>query len=233
MDWRPDSQPQSPLVLPDLPGLPGLSFNDHHDATTTTRFTPKFLTGSVSGYSPWPVTFGSSYLSASSAKTGQPLCANEEGWGPLSPYRWDFTPCFIDVWIASVAVFGVVFGVGALLWLYKKRAPRHDLSKNWHYYIKQVSLPDQPPSLLSSPPRQILSLTCEILSPSSPSSPSMSAFSSPSKSARTPPSGSVISASGPPPPPSSPSPSSSPSRASSTRACATPTPSYCSTGLAC
>jgi hypothetical protein len=36
----------------------------------------------------------------------QLLCANAEGWSPLSPFRYDFTPRFFDVWILTVAVFG-------------------------------------------------------------------------------------------------------------------------------
>ena len=65
----------------------------------------------------------------------QPLCGNEEGWGPISPFRYDFTPCFLDVWISVVAVFGVVFGAAAVWWLLKRRSPS-PVSKNWHFYTK-------------------------------------------------------------------------------------------------
>lgn len=68
----------------------------------------------------------------------QPLCGNEEGWGPLSPFRYDFTPCFIDVWVASVAVFGLVFGLGAIVWLVKTKKPT-EVGKGWHFWTKQVS----------------------------------------------------------------------------------------------
>lgn len=68
----------------------------------------------------------------------QPLCGNEEGWGPLSPFRYDFTPCFIDVWVASVAVFGLVFGLGAIVWLVKTKKPT-EAGKGWHFWTKQVS----------------------------------------------------------------------------------------------
>ena len=63
------------------------------------------------------------------------LCPNPEGWGPLSPYRYDFTPCFLDVWIVSVAVFGIVLGAGAIWYLMKRRTPS-PVSKNWHFYAK-------------------------------------------------------------------------------------------------
>lgn len=65
----------------------------------------------------------------------QTLCGNVEGWGPISPFRYDFTPCFLDVWISSVAVFGVVLGAGAIWFLLTKRSPS-PVSKNWHFYTK-------------------------------------------------------------------------------------------------
>lgn len=69
--------------------------------------------------------------------TKQPLCGNIEGWGPLSPFRYDFTPCFLDVWISAVAVFGMVFGSAALWYLLKKKIPQ-PVAKNWHFYTKLV-----------------------------------------------------------------------------------------------
>jgi ATP-binding cassette, subfamily C (CFTR/MRP), member 1 len=67
------------------------------------------------------------------------FCHNEEGWGPTSPYRWDFTPCFLDVWQAIVAAFGVVFGAGAI-WYLLKKCPPQPVGKNWHFYAKLVYL---------------------------------------------------------------------------------------------
>lgn len=67
----------------------------------------------------------------------QTLCGNIEGWGPISPFRYDFTPCFLDVWITSVACFGIVFGIGAIWFLLKRRLPS-PVSKNWHFYAKLV-----------------------------------------------------------------------------------------------
>ncbi|GAB7347940.1 hypothetical protein MBLNU459_g5452t1 [Dothideomycetes sp. NU459] len=79
-----------------------------------------------------------SYLAAS-AHHGQPLCGNSEGWGPLSPFRYDFTPCFLDVWVASVAAFGVLFGAGAVWYLLRKCSPQ-PVKKNWHFWAKLVVL---------------------------------------------------------------------------------------------
>jgi ATP-binding cassette subfamily C (CFTR/MRP) protein 1 len=96
-----------------------------------------FQTGSFTGYRPL-FELGSGYLSATEALR-QPLCGNEEGWGPLSPFRYDFTPCFIDVWVASVAAFGIVAGLVAVWWLLKKKTPA-PVAKDWHFWVKQVRL---------------------------------------------------------------------------------------------
>ncbi|EHA54855.1 multidrug resistance-associated protein 1 [Pyricularia oryzae 70-15] len=94
-------------------------------------------TGSFTGYRPL-LDLGHGYLSAT-ADTKQPLCGNAEGWGPLSPFRYDFTPCFIDVWVASVAVFGLIFGPIALWWLLTKKdaAP---VGKGFQFWTKQSIL---------------------------------------------------------------------------------------------
>jgi ATP-binding cassette subfamily C (CFTR/MRP) protein 1 len=92
-------------------------------------------TGSFTGYRPLQA-LGSDYLSAS-AVDRQPLCGNKEGWGPLSPFRYDFTPCFIDVWIAGVAVFGLVLGAGAV-WFLRKKKQTMGTDKNFHFWLKQV-----------------------------------------------------------------------------------------------
>lgn len=76
------------------------------------------------------------YLAASKHE-GQPLCGNSEGWGPLSPFRYDFTPCFLDVWVASVAVFGIVFGAGAI-WYLLKKCVAQPVKKDWHFWAKMV-----------------------------------------------------------------------------------------------
>ena len=91
-------------------------------------------TGSFTGYRPLR-QLGSGYLTAA-AQFKQPLCGNDEGWGPLSPHRYDFTPCFIDVWVASVAGFGLLLGAIAIVWL-KHRQPA-PVSKGWHFWTKQV-----------------------------------------------------------------------------------------------
>ncbi|ODA81221.1 hypothetical protein RJ55_04185 [Drechmeria coniospora] len=95
-------------------------------------------TGSFTGLRPLH-QLGAGYLSASPSK--QPFCGNEEGWGPLSPHRYDFTPCFIDVWVASVSVYGLVFGPVAIWWLLKRKQQlEHGTSKNLHFWIKQTLL---------------------------------------------------------------------------------------------
>ncbi|KAM7197693.1 P-loop containing nucleoside triphosphate hydrolase protein [Rhypophila sp. PSN 637] len=99
-------------------------------------------TGSFTGYYSAADTLAdlgrTGYLSATK-HFKQPLCGNEEGWGPLSPIRYDFTPCFIDVWIATVAVFGLVAGSVAAWWLVRWRRPS-DVAKDWHFWTKQALL---------------------------------------------------------------------------------------------
>ncbi|KAM0254312.1 hypothetical protein ACHAQJ_006898 [Trichoderma viride] len=93
-------------------------------------------TGSFTGYRPLQ-ELGSNYLAASA--NCNKFCGNEEGWGPLSPFRYDFTPCFIDVWIASVSVYGIVLGAVAIWWLLRKKQ-EYTTSKNAHFWIKQILL---------------------------------------------------------------------------------------------
>ncbi|CAG8043220.1 unnamed protein product [Penicillium salamii] len=69
----------------------------------------------------------------------QPFCTDSEGWGPFSSSRFDLTPCFLDVIVAVVAVWGTLSGLGALWLLLKKRIPQ-PVSKNWHFYTKLVVL---------------------------------------------------------------------------------------------
>ena len=74
------------------------------------------------------------FAAIADGKLKQPLCGNPEGWGPLSPYRYDFTPCFLDVWIASVSTFGTFLGLWAI-WYLSRKTPSQ-VSKNWHFYTK-------------------------------------------------------------------------------------------------
>lgn len=53
----------------------------------------------------------------------------------MSPFRYDFTPCFLDVWISAVAVFGIVLGSAAIWWLHAKRTPS-PVGRNWHFHTK-------------------------------------------------------------------------------------------------
>lgn len=96
-----------------------------------------FDTGSITGYHAIPQELlGAGYLSAT-AHDKQPLCGNEEGWGPMSPFRYDFTPCFIDVWVAIVAVYGLLVGAVAI-WLLARQKTRVMPSTNLQYWLKQV-----------------------------------------------------------------------------------------------
>ena len=79
---------------------------------------------------------GYGYLSAS-AGTRQPLCGSSEGWGPISEHRYDFTPCFLDVGVASVAAAGILGGAGAA-WYLLRRCTAQPVKKNWHFYAKLV-----------------------------------------------------------------------------------------------
>ena len=54
-----------------------------------------------------PTPFALGYLEAAAVRR-QPLCGSSEGWGPISRDRYDFTPCFLDVWIAVVAAVGIL-----------------------------------------------------------------------------------------------------------------------------
>lgn len=73
----------------------------------------------------------------------QPFCADPEGWGPISQWRYDFTPCFLDVYILFVAAWGLLAGAGAVWYLLKTRIPQ-PVSKNWHFYAKLVGIPSWP-----------------------------------------------------------------------------------------
>lgn len=69
----------------------------------------------------------------------QAFCGDVEGWGPISPFRFDLTPCFLDIGVAVVAGWGLLMGAGAIWFLLKKRIPQ-PVTKNWHFYAKLVSL---------------------------------------------------------------------------------------------
>jgi len=76
------------------------------------------------------------YLRAAlKGQTTQPFCGNEEGWGPLSSRIYDFTPCFLDIWVSSVAIFGILMGSAAIWYLMKRRTPSN-VGTNWHFYTK-------------------------------------------------------------------------------------------------
>jgi ATP-binding cassette subfamily C (CFTR/MRP) protein 1 len=95
-----------------------------------------YSTGSFTGFRKAVLELGSGYLSAEK-RISQPLCGNKEGWGPLSDSRYDFTPCFMDVWVSTVAVYGILFGVIAVWWLVRRKT-RAVVERDWHFWTKQV-----------------------------------------------------------------------------------------------
>lgn len=94
---------------------------------------------SLSSHSPNLDPFYATYLAASTTKGGKhapfSLCGNVEGWGPLSPYRYDLTPCFLDIWVLAISAWGIIAGLGAVWWLYRQTTPQ-PVAKNWHFYAK-------------------------------------------------------------------------------------------------
>jgi hypothetical protein len=132
------------------------------------------------------------YLTASKDHR-QPLCGNNEGWGPISPIRYDFTPCFLDVWIATVAVFGIVGGAGALWYLYRNCTPQ-PVKRNWHFFAKLVRSICRPSKMHISAATDHTRLCRLRLEPSS----LRPLYKPPYKSNTTKTYGSVTSASGPP-----------------------------------
>jgi hypothetical protein len=69
--------------------------------------------------------------------SGEFMCRSIEGWGPLSNEYYDFTPCFVAVPLAFVALFGTVVGSFTIwrLWAGYNRQPT---PRDWHYYGKLV-----------------------------------------------------------------------------------------------
>lgn len=65
------------------------------------------------------------------------FCGDPEGWGPVSSIRYGLTPCFLDVFICFVAVFGLVGSAGAL-WLLLRHRTAENIPRNWHFYAKLV-----------------------------------------------------------------------------------------------
>jgi hypothetical protein len=111
-------------------------FNSSSYSDTTTRPPPLLSTGSFSGFRSTIQQLGYGYLS-SVKENGQPLCGNAEGWGPLSKERYDFTPCFMDVWVSTVAVYGILFGAVAVWWLVRRKT-RAVVERDWCFWCKHV-----------------------------------------------------------------------------------------------
>ncbi|KAF7897008.1 hypothetical protein EAF00_005236 [Botryotinia globosa] len=95
-------------------------------------------TGSFFGFRALQEQLGSGYLTADKSRS-QPLCGNKEGWGPLSPHRYDLTPCFMDVWVSSVAAFGILGGAIAIWWLVRRKTTA-EVKKDWNFWLKQATI---------------------------------------------------------------------------------------------
>jgi ATP-binding cassette subfamily C (CFTR/MRP) protein 1 len=65
------------------------------------------------------------------------FCHNAEGWGPLATHGYDFTPCFLDVPPAVIALFGIIAG-GATIWWLLTNTSKQTTEKDWHYFTKLV-----------------------------------------------------------------------------------------------
>ncbi|KAK9474869.1 uncharacterized protein V1510DRAFT_410888 [Dipodascopsis tothii] len=63
------------------------------------------------------------------------FCRDPEGWGPLSPQYYDFTPCFSDASLPNaVTAFGIIMGIVQIRQLLRvKPVPTR---KDWAYYTK-------------------------------------------------------------------------------------------------
>ncbi|KAI5790168.1 P-loop containing nucleoside triphosphate hydrolase protein [Geopyxis carbonaria] len=66
------------------------------------------------------------------------FCGNREGWGPLSPGRADFTPCFMDATIDVINVGLIVTGAIQLYILQRRK--EYPVAKNWHYWLKLITV---------------------------------------------------------------------------------------------
>lgn len=117
------------------------SFNASHP-TSDLAARPLLFTGSFTGFRNTIQELGYGYLTADKEK-GQPLCGNAEGWGPLSKERYDFTPCFMDVWVSTVAVYGILFGAVAVWWLVRRKT-RAVVERDWCFWCKHVGFSSLP-----------------------------------------------------------------------------------------
>jgi ATP-binding cassette, subfamily C (CFTR/MRP), member 1 len=115
-----------------------VTFPNSSSSDTAAHPPPLLSTGSFSGFRSTIQQLGYGYLS-SVKQDGQPLCGNAEGWGPLSKERYDFTPCFMDVWVSTVAVYGILFGAVAVWWLVRRKT-RAVVERDWCFWCKHVGL---------------------------------------------------------------------------------------------
>ncbi|KAF2672384.1 ABC transporter family protein [Microthyrium microscopicum] len=87
------------------------------------------------GLSATIVTFNKTILEPTNNR--QFFCHNYEGWGPFSDGYYDFTPCFVDVPVVAVSLFGIITGAITIWYLLNKQS-KQPTPKDWHYYTKLV-----------------------------------------------------------------------------------------------
>jgi hypothetical protein len=46
----------------------------------------------------------------------------------------------MDVWVSTVAVYGILFGAVAIWWLVRRKQ-KAEVEKDWHFWTKQVFPP--------------------------------------------------------------------------------------------
>lgn len=92
-------------------------------------------------------SYNSSYASAASLQghtqlsdfgLTQSFCADKEGWGPLLSHKYDFTPCFLDLLMSCLSIYGILFGILVIWWLIKKKNKVVTVTKDWCFWIKQL-----------------------------------------------------------------------------------------------
>lgn len=79
------------------------------------------------------------YQSRASASLRYPFCDDFQGWGPLSPYGDNLTPCFLDASISIFAISGALFGACALFYLFRKDVQK-PLFRKWNFFAKLVGI---------------------------------------------------------------------------------------------
>ncbi|KAG0213299.1 hypothetical protein BGX31_001295, partial [Mortierella sp. GBA43] len=69
------------------------------------------------------------------------LCRQSEGWGPVSPTRYDLTPCFeYSVLYGAVSMVASLVFISRILYLYIRGQPHHLGRTAWIYWPTQTAM---------------------------------------------------------------------------------------------